>query len=246
MLFLLRQVRRKLMNENKFTTYLLYGVGEIILVVVGILIAVSIDNWNETNQLREREKVYIAEIRENLKEDIVLIDSILSYNKRKSLAIKEILTLCGSGKAKNEILRSIFPHLDYLFRFQVLSQSRIAFDNMVNAESIAIIKNKDLRDHLSEYYSIAFVNEERTKQLARNLNDLMVPHIVDSNSIKFILGIDTNLDLIWEGIPFYKDPEIIAAIVNSGKNAELQSLIAEKQRGQVQELIRLIDKSLHQ
>lgn len=43
MLFLLRQIRRKMLSKNQFTTYLPYAVGEIILVVVGILIAIQID-----------------------------------------------------------------------------------------------------------------------------------------------------------------------------------------------------------
>lgn len=55
MLFLLRKIRRKLMQKNKFTTYLLYAIGEIVLVVIGILIAVSINNWNQERQDRATE-----------------------------------------------------------------------------------------------------------------------------------------------------------------------------------------------
>lgn len=50
------------MKENKFTTYLLYAVGEIILVVVGILIAVSIDNWNSDRKAKEEEKVLLTKL----------------------------------------------------------------------------------------------------------------------------------------------------------------------------------------
>ena len=50
MLFLLRNIRRKLMKENKITTYLLYAVGEILLVVIGILIAVKIESLNQEKQ----------------------------------------------------------------------------------------------------------------------------------------------------------------------------------------------------
>jgi len=48
MINLFRKIRQNLLNENKFKIYLIYGIGEIILVVIGILIAVSINNWKQS------------------------------------------------------------------------------------------------------------------------------------------------------------------------------------------------------
>ncbi|MFT7073388.1 DUF6090 family protein [Patiriisocius sp. Uisw_017] len=45
----LRKIRQKMLTENKFSKYLIYAIGEIILVVLGILIALAINNWNENN-----------------------------------------------------------------------------------------------------------------------------------------------------------------------------------------------------
>ena len=53
-----RHIRRRLLSESKFNNYLLYGLGEIILVVIGILIALQINNWNE----RKKEKTKEAEL----------------------------------------------------------------------------------------------------------------------------------------------------------------------------------------
>jgi hypothetical protein len=46
-----RKIRQKMLTENKFGKYMTYAVGEVILVVIGILIAVSINNWNQERQL---------------------------------------------------------------------------------------------------------------------------------------------------------------------------------------------------
>ena len=51
-----RKIRHKLLSDNKFSKYLVYAIGEIVLVVIGILIALSINNWNENNKLRDRRK----------------------------------------------------------------------------------------------------------------------------------------------------------------------------------------------
>ncbi len=51
-----RKIRQKLLSENKFSKYLLYAIGEIVLVVIGILLALQVNNWNinriETNQTK--------------------------------------------------------------------------------------------------------------------------------------------------------------------------------------------------
>jgi hypothetical protein len=60
MISLFRKIRQKLLQENKVTRYLAYALGEILLVVIGILIALQINNWNEIQQL-EREELQLLE-----------------------------------------------------------------------------------------------------------------------------------------------------------------------------------------
>lgn len=66
-----RKIRQKLLLENKISGYLKYGIGEIFIVVIGILIALSINNWNEGRKARAQELSTMKEIIENLKYDIL-------------------------------------------------------------------------------------------------------------------------------------------------------------------------------
>ncbi|MBQ0787882.1 MAG: hypothetical protein KBT69_10295, partial [Oceanihabitans sp.] len=61
-----RKIRQKMLTENKFSKYLIYAVGEIILVVMGILIALQINNWNETRQIKKVEKETLYVLLEDL------------------------------------------------------------------------------------------------------------------------------------------------------------------------------------
>jgi hypothetical protein len=71
MLKFFRKIRQQLLVENKLTHYFFYAIGEIVLVVIGILIALSINNWN-TNQInRQEEKVILSTIVEGLKTDLI-------------------------------------------------------------------------------------------------------------------------------------------------------------------------------
>ena len=65
-----RKIRFNLMEKNKTGKYLKYAIGEIVLVVLGILIALQINNWNELNKERANEKIILNEIRDNLKFDL--------------------------------------------------------------------------------------------------------------------------------------------------------------------------------
>ena len=80
------------MKENKLTTYLLYAVGEIFLVVVGILIALSLDNWNDNIQKRALEKNYLKEIRVSLEQDVQAIDIIYANNESRLANLDSIFT----------------------------------------------------------------------------------------------------------------------------------------------------------
>jgi len=62
-----RNIRRQLLGEGKTGKYLKYAFGEIVLVVVGILIALSINNWNETKKTRDKERVVLKSLNKDFK-----------------------------------------------------------------------------------------------------------------------------------------------------------------------------------
>lgn len=103
-----RKIRQNLLSENKFSKYLIYAIGEIILVVVGILIALSINNWNESKKLNKEivslSKSIINELGNDITafdRSIILNDSVLytsavifdSISKTKSGNVRKLLLL---------------------------------------------------------------------------------------------------------------------------------------------------------
>ncbi|GAA4806555.1 DUF6090 family protein [Litoribaculum gwangyangense] len=72
-----RRIRQRLLSENKFSKYLIYAIGETILVVIGILIALSINNWNEDKKARIYEEKMLTEIRNVLIKDVYFFENHL-------------------------------------------------------------------------------------------------------------------------------------------------------------------------
>ena len=81
-----RYIRKDLMEQNKTSKYFKYAIGEIFLVVIGILIALQINNWNEKRKNENKITTVLKEIQKDLEEDIVKSKALFTYyNKRDSI-----------------------------------------------------------------------------------------------------------------------------------------------------------------
>ncbi len=89
-----------MLTENKFSKYLLYAIGEIILVVIGILFALSINNWNENKKIKSKEIKSLTELRKDLEQNLNDINANIS-------------ALQGCKNSNNVILNQIENKLTY-------------------------------------------------------------------------------------------------------------------------------------
>jgi hypothetical protein len=86
-----RKIRQKMLTENKFSKYLLYAIGEIILVVIGILIALQINNWNEGRKEKSYlHKVY-AQIQQDLQTDTLNVRLSIEDLQKKNARLTAIV-----------------------------------------------------------------------------------------------------------------------------------------------------------
>lgn len=157
MLKFFRRIRQNLLSENKFTKYLLYAIGEIILVVIGILIALQINTRNEENKTKRLEVKILKEIHNNLKidldgiqEDIAAMDSI----NRACREIKEFLKMTPEPNNKFYLLAStlrVIPHFD---------PNKSGY-GLLQSKGVEVISNDSLRNDISLLYERAYTYYRR-------------------------------------------------------------------------------------
>ncbi|MAU16125.1 MAG: hypothetical protein CMH46_11370 [Muricauda sp.] len=82
-----RKIRKNLLSENKFSKYLLYAIGEIVLVIIGILIALQINNKNEQRKSENKIVSILKEVQNDLGLDIQKSDELIAYYKTKDSII---------------------------------------------------------------------------------------------------------------------------------------------------------------
>ncbi|WP_445386481.1 DUF6090 family protein [Robiginitalea sp. IMCC44478] len=99
-----RQLRQKFLAENRFSRYFLYAVGEILLVVIGILIALQVNNWNEGRKDRVLEKEVLFALKQTLENDVTILEDRVNYFNGA----------LESGEIIMEVLESKLPYNDSL------------------------------------------------------------------------------------------------------------------------------------
>jgi len=165
-----------MIKENKVSNYILYAIGEITLVVIGILIALSVNNWNETNKINDTEVIYLNAHHDEFSNNLKEVERVMEQNERN---LKIAHTLLGRmGTDDPNFTEKVFDSLMYRTILAEI-QYRPSPDTLIeliNSDNLRIISNRELRLKLASWdgilTSVLFQEEEHSKPRYK-LIDLM-------------------------------------------------------------------------
>lgn len=149
------------METGKTTKYFKYAIGEIILVVIGILIALQINNWNENRKINNQETIYLQDLKKDFNFDIETLQGRVAGNNLMIHNIDTILTLISSKKIFTEQDEALLTNMTLkLFAESYFIPEKGTINQIQSSSSGSFIKNKTLRDLIFRYYS----NSERVEK----------------------------------------------------------------------------------
>ena len=164
-----RIIRQKLFTENRFNKYLLYSIGEIVLVVIGILIALGINNWNENQAELRKEAGALANLILDLDEQAVQLDDFISGENEYYEAGLYLSEHYAKNK-KFQINDTLFSKLNLLGARITFKPIKTTFKELISNRNIGLIRNEKLRRRL-----IRFFNElDRMSEITANNNTNIV------------------------------------------------------------------------
>lgn len=162
MIKFLRKIRHNLILEGKTTAYFKYAIGEIVLVVIGILIALQINNWNEKRKNSEQLQGYLNGISKNIQSDIIEINDVRALRERHNLAAIEYMKYTFLDSMPIHLIAQIAPILGEKY----LSVNQSGFDAIKNSGYIANLQGKTLEDAIFDYYS--YYNQIHESEISLN------------------------------------------------------------------------------
>ncbi|TMM56859.1 hypothetical protein FEE95_10185 [Maribacter algarum] len=151
-----RHIRRSLIQENKMGKYFKYAIGEIILVVIGILIALSINNWNENRKERGQEQELLLQLQSEFRSNLEQLDQKTDMRNQMTFAALKLLHNIDHPETRNA---------DSITKNIGLTAVNPTFDPIINdinsSGRIQLLQNVDLKERLARWTSeVIQVTEE--------------------------------------------------------------------------------------
>ena len=160
MLTLLRKLRRSLVEKGNVKRYLLYAIGEITLVVIGILIALQVNTWNEHRLEKKIQHRSLNQLLEELRYDVRRLNHLdTTYVNLIGKSVKSI-DLFSTAKNMSDI-KEMLPLMDWIGMNLALQTS--TYEEMINSGTMYTIQDQDLLKAISTHYKTVEKYEQYTR-----------------------------------------------------------------------------------
>ncbi len=202
-----RRIRYDLMEKNKTGKYLKYAIGEIVLVVIGILIALQVNNWNEQRKLETQELIYLKRLKKELESDVVYFEiQIQEGGEVMNSALQFINQMYKTQNSPEEVTALL---IKFNPRTERLILQNSTFEELKSSGKLSLISNDSLRSEIIDFYRTS----QHLIRIMDDYNDLTIDILgnLDFNMFKlneyWMNAVYTDKNLIhltdWE---FFNDP----------------------------------------
>lgn len=159
-----RKIRQKLLIENRFSKYLVYAIGEIVLVVIGILIAIQLNEWrNDTLNAKQKQNVLKA-LQTEFSANLTQLDSVVFYTEKIKNTYPRVmeLTRADTTGVDNEVYVEPYQNLGWTWTFNPING---ALRSAISSGEIHLINNDRLIELLFSWEDVVRDSEEEAARL---------------------------------------------------------------------------------
>ena len=175
------KIRKQLLDENKTGRYFKYAIGEIILVMIGILLALQVNNWNQNKQLQKEEIKVLKGLHLEFRENLVRFDTIYKLQEAKRDAIIATMT--------NDIKKFSVEKWDSI---HLIAISPWTFDplqgfynSVINSGKLDLISNDSLKTSISKFQDLVLDYKEEEINTTKFSTDNIFPFLVKNLPASF-------------------------------------------------------------
>ena len=179
MISLLRSIRKKVLRDGSFGQYAIYALGEIALIIIGILAAFWIDSWNETRREAEFEAFYLQGLQDEFHSSLLKLDTLIAVNRRTydtTLALLDRIPRSTSREAEAELANMLITALSYEISY---NPNNSMLTELIGSGKLQNIQDAALRQHLTSWESW-LESITRQEQTLRQMRERAMETILDS------------------------------------------------------------------
>ena len=170
-----RKIRQKLLSENKFSKYLIYALGEIVLVVIGILIALQINNLNEQRKQNNLEQDYLFALKTEFENNLIEVNRVIKLTSKLHDKAQELATY--TGPEIPNITEKKFGEL-YFGTLNAEVQYRPGsgvLNEIINSGKLNIFQNSELKNALATLDAMLLqIRFQENEELSKVRSDLIL------------------------------------------------------------------------
>ena len=179
MIKLFRNIRKTLINQGKTTNYLKYAIGEIVLVVIGILIALQVNNWNIERIDRKSELKYLKNIQQDLQKDLARLSYLLNFRKERLKGDHKLIEHIN-GASIVDVTETTKNVVNSLME-QRFSPNNNTYKELSNSGNLNLISNDSIKSLLLEleelYKTNTFGIEHETYDYREYISKPLIEYI---------------------------------------------------------------------
>ncbi|MCB0664686.1 MAG: hypothetical protein KDC80_02640 [Saprospiraceae bacterium] len=240
-----RKIRQKLLSENKFSKYLIYAVGEIILVVIGILIALQINNKNELHKDRIKEIKYL----QNIKEDLIInnkkIDNLIERRKRRTQTAHKLIAHIEGDPIED--WHAFNEETIQIYTWERFYQHNYTFEELISSGNLSYITSDSIKTMLFELESTYKQLKAEEDHWRFDSEELVFKPAYNNLDFQLILRDHRGeSDVLSREVfkEFFADRKIKNGYVMATVEFEIMNGQLNRMKSIIQKLIELIDKDI--
>jgi len=156
MIKIFRKIRYDLMKQNKTGKYFKYAIGEIVLVVIGILIALQINNWNEVRKEKSQSLFYHQKFITDIDNVITSLNSDIFWAKQVKSELNTTTIALNKGFANDSTRNIIDQALGNYFRLNRQLPEITSYEEMKSSGQLSLIYNQSIRQKINDYLRLHY------------------------------------------------------------------------------------------
>lgn len=194
MMKLFRKIRQKLLSENKFSKYLIYAIGEIVLVVIGILIALQVNNWNEIRKFNKEGVKFMQELKSEFSDNRIILNERIRFLDDANNCVRTVLGFMNKESAEIQQI-NIDSIINKSLVYGNYNPANSTILELISSGKLFLIKNDSLKKNLFKWLQILEDSDEDFKNQDLQTATLLIPYLYKNISMKNLNNFNKKMEV---------------------------------------------------